>query len=319
MHFFFKKVVYQQKTQSSRLAPVMVVNELETRTRKALLDLIKQQEKALQTTKLLFAKEFSQGEIAARELASVSASPAQYETSNWRRQRVAQLVRSTVSSKKEKELPVLSMAEVGKHRSADDCWVVLNGKVYDLTKFHKAHPGGAKLILDAAGLDASKPFNQIHPADIAEKLLGPGVVVGKVEQASVKESLKLPAVKQKEEGKGGSSRAVDISSLSLSQMLNAFDFEAVASQKLGSEAWGYYSSGADDEISLRDNHLAFQRIWFRPRVLVNVKVLDCSRSMLGHGPFELPLYFTATALGRLAHEDGEVAITRAASVYHRTC
>ena len=278
-----------------------------------LLAVVKQQEAALKTTKELLAKEFSEGELAARTLAAAGSRPLLAKAKSWRRERAAQLVRSTTGAGK-KELPLLTMAEVRRHNTATDCWLVLNGKVYDLTKFHRAHPGGAKLILDAAGFDASKPFNQIHPGDIGEKLLGPDIVVGRVDKSSIEESLKLPATEQKKkEKKGtGAERAVDVSSVTLSQMLNAFDFEAVASQKLGSEAWGYYSSGADDEISLRDNHLAFQRIWFRPRVLVNVKALDCSREMLGHGPFPLPLYFTATALGRLAHEDGEVAITRAA-------
>src|SRR5690606_13043204 len=35
-----------------------------------------------------------------------------------------------------------------------------------------------------------------------------------------------------------------------------------------------YSSGADDEITLRENHAAFQRLWFKPRVLVNVAKID---------------------------------------------
>lgn len=34
--------------------------------------------------------------------------------------------------------------EVAKHASAEDCWVVVNGKVYDLTAFAPNHPGGAQ-------------------------------------------------------------------------------------------------------------------------------------------------------------------------------
>ena len=36
-------------------------------------------------------------------------------------------------------------------------------------------------------------------------------------------------------------------------------------------AWGYYSSGADDEITMRENKLAFHKLWFRPRILVDVE------------------------------------------------
>ncbi len=37
----------------------------------------------------------------------------------------------------------ISVSEVAKHASPDDCWIVVNGKVYDLTKFAPDHPGGA--------------------------------------------------------------------------------------------------------------------------------------------------------------------------------
>ena len=64
-------------------------------------------------------------------------------------------------------------------------------------------------------------------------------------------------------------------------MLNHFDFESVAAHTMTEEGWGYYSSGADDEITLRENHNAFQRIWLKPRVLVNVKNVSTCTSLLG--------------------------------------
>src|SRR5262245_4755558 len=44
-------------------------------------------------------------------------------------------------------------------------------------------------------------------------------------------------------------------------LLTAHDFEEVARQVLNKHAWVYYSSGAYDEITLRENCAAFQRIW----------------------------------------------------------
>lgn len=44
----------------------------------------------------------------------------------------------------------------------------------------------------------------------------------------------------------------------LDHLLNIFDFEAVAQNVMKKEGWDYYSSGADDEITLRENHAAFQ-------------------------------------------------------------
>ena len=36
----------------------------------------------------------------------------------------------------------ISVAELDKHAKPDDCWIVVNGKVYDLTAFAPNHPGG---------------------------------------------------------------------------------------------------------------------------------------------------------------------------------
>ncbi|GBG30735.1 Peroxisomal S-2-hydroxy-acid oxidase [Hondaea fermentalgiana] len=206
-----------------------------------------------------------------------------------------------------KELRTVSMEEVQKHNAEDDCWLVLCGKVYDLTDFHKAHPGGSKIITSAAGMDASAPFQQVHPADIAERLLSPDVVIGKIDKSTIKPEHVVAAPKN-DDDEDENQEPIE---LDVSQMLNAFDFEQVAKLKMNKEGWAYYSSGSDDEITLRENHNAFQRIWLRPRVLVDVAKIDLSSQILGFDT-SIPLYISATALGRLAHPDGEQALCRAA-------
>jgi cytochrome b involved in lipid metabolism len=47
--------------------------------------------------------------------------------------------------------PSFSAEEVAKHNKASDCWVVVKGKVYDVTKFLEEHPGGKKILLNASG------------------------------------------------------------------------------------------------------------------------------------------------------------------------
>lgn len=86
----------------------------------------------------------------------------------------------------------------------------------------------------------------------------------------------------------------------------------MAKNILKPEAWAYYSSGSDDEISMRENHNAFHRIWLRPRIMINVKQLDLTTSMLGT-QVSMPLYITGTALGKLGHPEGEMVLTRAAA------
>ena len=39
------------------------------------------------------------------------------------------------------------LTEVAKHNTQEDCWVVLNGGVYNLTKYLATHPGGSAIIL----------------------------------------------------------------------------------------------------------------------------------------------------------------------------
>lgn len=62
---------------------------------------------------------------------------------------------------------------------------------------------------------------------------------------------------------------------------------------------------------MRENHSAYHKIWFRPRVLVDVEKVDFGTTMLGT-PVSIPFYVTATALGKLGNPEGEVVLTRAA-------
>ncbi len=66
---------------------------------------------------------------------------------------------------------------------------------------------------------------------------------------------------------------------------------------------------------MRENNSAFQRIWFRPRILVNVKTVDITTMMLG-SKVDIPFYITATASGKRGHPEGEVVLTRAANKHN---
>merc|ERR1712060_719144 len=72
-----------------------------------------------------------------------------------------------------------SMEEVAKHTTKDDCWVVVNGQVLDVTSFLSQHPGGELAILTFAGKDATEEFNMIHPPDVIGKY-APDAVIGQV-------------------------------------------------------------------------------------------------------------------------------------------
>lgn len=74
---------------------------------------------------------------------------------------------------------VWTLAEVNKHNKPDDCWVVVNGRVLDTTKFLKDHPGGAKAILLYAGKDATEEFNMLHEDSVIDRY-APYTVIGKI-------------------------------------------------------------------------------------------------------------------------------------------
>ncbi|WP_414573636.1 alpha-hydroxy acid oxidase [Nostoc sp. CCY 9925] len=96
------------------------------------------------------------------------------------------------------------------------------------------------------------------------------------------------------------------------QPINLFEYEKLAKQYLSQMALDYYSSGAWDEITLRDNRTAFERIKLRPRILVDVSDRHLNTSILGQ-PLELPLLIAPMAFQCLAHPDGEVATALAAA------
>ena len=91
----------------------------------------------------------------------------------------------------------------------------------------------------------------------------------------------------------------------LSQIFNISDFEYVAKQILPYGTWGYYSTGSDDEFSLRENHYAFGRIFFRPRCLVDVSKATTETEEIFGVKFDAPFYCTAFAGAPMAHPDAE--------------
>ncbi len=93
--------------------------------------------------------------------------------------------------------------------------------------------------------------------------------------------------------------------------LNLQELEALAKSRMEPTAWDYYASGADDELTLRDNRDAFARLRLYYRVLVNVSRRDLSTSVLG-APVSMPILVAPTAAHGLAHPEGEIATARAA-------
>ncbi len=93
--------------------------------------------------------------------------------------------------------------------------------------------------------------------------------------------------------------------------VNVFDYENLAQVSMERSAWNYYQSGSDDEVTLRANRAAFERILLRPRMLMDVRACDMRTTVLGT-PVSMPILIAPTAFHCLAHPEGECATARAA-------
>ncbi|KAH6608712.1 hypothetical protein Trco_002058 [Trichoderma cornu-damae] len=198
---------------------------------------------------------------------------------------------------------VYDAAEVAKHNTADSCWVILYGHVYDVTDFLSSHPGGAKAILQLAGKDATEEFDPIHPSGTLDELK-PEAKLGRIDPGTLRETKPAP---------GGSEKDADAPA-PLESLLNLDEIEAEATRRMPKKAWAYYYSAGDDMITKTFNNTVYRDILLRPRVFVDCRQCDLSTTLLGH-KVGLPIYVSPAAMARLAHPDGELGIARAAAKF----
>jgi fatty acid desaturase/cytochrome b involved in lipid metabolism len=63
-----------------------------------------------------------------------------------------------------------SWKEVEQHKNHDDIWIVVKGKVYDVTSWIPKHPGGVQMLLSNGGREATAAFVSYHPLYVQNKL-----------------------------------------------------------------------------------------------------------------------------------------------------
>ncbi|WFD26132.1 hypothetical protein MNAN1_001107 [Malassezia nana] len=65
----------------------------------------------------------------------------------------------------------ITFAEVCEHKSEESLWLVIDNKVYDVTKFLSEHPGGDEVLLTEAGKNATEPFEDVGHSEDARAAL----------------------------------------------------------------------------------------------------------------------------------------------------
>ncbi|PHH82196.1 hypothetical protein CDD82_6754 [Ophiocordyceps australis] len=82
-----------------------------------------------------------------------------------------------------------SVKEVSQHSTGDDAWMVIHGKVYDVTKYLHDHPGGPEVLAESAGTDASEAFDNVGHSEDAMEIMDKfciGPLAGYKKKAAVK-------------------------------------------------------------------------------------------------------------------------------------
>ncbi|XP_057976235.1 peroxisomal (S)-2-hydroxyacid oxidase GLO4 [Malania oleifera] len=97
-----------------------------------------------------------------------------------------------------------------------------------------------------------------------------------------------------------------------SEPVNVNEFQELARQALPKMYYDFYSAGAEDQYTLKENVEAFKRITFHPRILIDISRIDMSTTVLGY-KISAPIMIAPTAMHKLAHHEGEVATARAAA------
>ncbi|MPZ48895.1 MAG: alpha-hydroxy-acid oxidizing protein [Dehalococcoidia bacterium] len=89
---------------------------------------------------------------------------------------------------------------------------------------------------------------------------------------------------------------------------------AQARKSLGQGPWDYLVGGSESETTMRRNRLAFDRLAFRPRVLVDVSKIDTSATFLGQ-KLRIPVMLAPIGSLQVFHPEGGAASAKAAGEF----
>jgi len=80
---------------------------------------------------------------------------------------------------------------------------------------------------------------------------------------------------------------------------------------MSAPSYAYYAGGVADNLTLRDNRAAFERLRLRPHVLVGVENVSLATTVQGQA-VSMPILIAPAGHNKIAHADGELAVARAA-------
>src|SRR5690349_5872672 len=100
----------------------------------------------------------------------------------------------------------------------------------------------------------------------------------------------------------------------LSHVVSIADLRALARRRLPRAIFDFFDGGAEDEVTLRENRAAFERVRLLPRVLVNVSKIEMRTELLG-AQASLPLAIAPTGGISAGRAGAELILARAAKAF----
>jgi len=96
------------------------------------------------------------------------------------------------------------------------------------------------------------------------------------------------------------------------EVINVFEMEALAREKLPPAHFGYLATGVDSDATIRANRAGFSRFQIKPRRLVDVSEVDTSINLLG-AEASSPIMLCPVGSQGAYHAEAELGSARAAA------
>ncbi|KAF2129352.1 hypothetical protein P153DRAFT_366751 [Dothidotthia symphoricarpi CBS 119687] len=126
------------------------------------------------------------------------------------------------------ELPTYTATDVAAHSTRNDLWVIISEKVYDVSKYVRDHPGGADLLIEVAGTDATSAYEDVGHSEDADEILASFLIGTCVNSDKAKRSKTIRLVQQTTPTAGSTVKDVSRSSAPIKTIVGSLVFVASA-------------------------------------------------------------------------------------------